>query len=154
MQGGFMPVAKDNLVPDCFGGIKCNDCDGYGTTLDYDDNHNLISVVCKSCEGYGHFRKETDIIPTVNGWTLSFEGLIQDPSGRYVHRTCGGGLTFYVTLSREHRWSCASCGKSGEMSLPHWVFVQETCPTTFNTLADARGAEQLLLLRETLRATQ
>lgn len=134
------------LVPDLYGCHTCRECHSYGWKHGYSDDGELDRVDCDPCDGNGWFREETEIIPIEDGSPLQSQELSRDEFGRHIHTTCnGGGVRFFAQYGK-HYWSCTSCKKWGVLSFPEWKTVQ-TRGLPLNLLANARGAEQLLLLR-------
>lgn len=141
-----MPVVPNVvLVPDMFGGRRCDECKGYGWRHGYLGDGESGRIDCRPCNGGGSFREETNIIPSEDGYPLQSPELSRDDYGRHIHLTCnGGGVGFFVQCGLPY-WSCTSCRKWGLLSQPEWKRLQ-TEGKQPNLLANARGVELLLLL--------
>jgi hypothetical protein len=147
LAGGFMPQVtfKIVLVPDLYGACPCKQCHGYGWVFGY-GNNEPDHVDCENCLGYGFFREETEVVPANDGEPLQSKDLKRDSYGRYVHSKCNGGGVRFFTQKGEHYWTCTSCKEYGSLSLPEWRIAQER-GAPINLFANAKGAEQLQLLR-------
>lgn len=129
------------MVPDYRGNRVCNECHGEGL-VHIHRRGKLTRVRCKPCNGYGLFRAKTKITSTRKDFPLLLPGLSRDVYG-HIHISCGGKVRF-IKQSGVFYWSCTKCRRGESLSPSEWELAQNRLPP-LNPLADARGAEEILI---------